>query len=58
MINYFDRVRIVNTNSIWDNKEGVVEDINDDVATVYVNFIPEENKKVRQDFKLDNLERL
>ena len=58
MLNYFDRVKIVNTNSIWDNKEGVVEDINGDIATVYVEFIPEEDKKVRQDFNVENLERL
>ena len=24
-MNYFDRVKIVNTNSIWDGKEGIVK---------------------------------
>ncbi len=57
-MNYFDRVKIVNTNSIWDGKEGVVEDINDNIATVMVDFIPEENKKVRQEFNIENLESL
>lgn len=56
-MNYFDRVRIINTNSIWDDKEGVVEDINGDIITVMVDFIPEENKKVRQDFNIVNLEK-
>lgn len=58
MFNYFDRVRIVNTNTIWDGKEGVVEDINDNNVTVYVDFIPEENKKVRQLFNVENLEKI
>lgn len=58
MFNYFDRVRIVNTNTIWDGKEGVVEDINDNSVTVYVDFIPEENKKVRQLFNVENLEKI
>lgn len=58
MLNYFDRVKIINTNSIWDGKEGVVEDINDNVVTVMVDFIPEENKRVRQDFNVENLERI
>ena len=57
-MNYFDRVKIVNTNSIWDGKEGVVEDINDNIVTVMVEFIPEENKKVRQEFNIENLESL
>ena len=58
MFNYFDRVRIVNTNTIWDGKEGVVEDINDNNVTVYVDFIPEEDKKVRQLFNVENLEKI
>ena len=57
-MNYFDRFRIINTNSIWDDKEGVVEDINGDIITVMVDFIPEENKKVRQDFNIVNLEKI
>jgi len=58
MFNYFDRVRIVNTDTIWDGKEGVVEDINDNNVTVYVDFIPEEDKKVRQLFNVENLEKI
>jgi len=58
MLNYYDRVRIINTNSIWDNKEGVVEDINNDIVTVYVDFNVEEEKRVRQDFNIDNLEKI
>lgn len=42
---------------IWDGKRGRIEAIDDEkeVATVLVNFIPSENKNVRQDFKLNNL---
>jgi len=50
------KVIIKNTNSVWDGKEGIVEDINEDVATVFVNFIPEQQKRVRQDFSIDNLD--
>lgn len=50
------KVIIKNTNSVWDGKEGIVEEINDESATVFVNFIPEQQKRVRQDFKLENLE--
>ena len=52
------RVRIIGTNSIWDNKEGIVEYIDDMIATVFVDFIPEENKKVRQDFNIDNIKEI
>lgn len=52
------RVKIINTNSIWDDKEGVLEDINGEKCTVFVDFIPEQNKRVRQDFKLENVESL
>ena len=52
------RVKIVNTNSVWDDKEGVLEDINEDRCTVFVDFIPEENKRVRQNFDLENVEPL
>ena len=48
-------VTINGTNSVWDGKQGVIEDIIDDVATVFVDFEPEEGKKVRQDFNLENL---
>ena len=55
-MNIGQKVIIRNTNSVWDGKEGIVEDINEDMATVFVNFIPEQQKRVRQDFYLDNLE--
>ena len=44
-------------NDIWNGKRGRIEAIDDEkeVATVLVNFIPSENKNVRQDFKLNNL---
>ena len=50
------KVIIRNTNSVWDGKEGIVEEISEDKATVFVNFIPEQQKRVRQDFNLENLE--
>ena len=52
------RVKIINTNSIWDDKEGVLEEINGEKCTVFVDFIPEQNKRVRQDFNLENVESL
>lgn len=54
------RVKIVNTNSFWDGKEGVVEDVNEDESkcTIFVDFKPEEGKRVRQDFKTENVEAL
>ena len=52
------RVKIVNTNSIWDDKEGVIEDINEDRCIIFVDFIPEQNKRVRQNFNLENIEPL
>ena len=55
-MNKGQKVIIRNTNSVWDGKEGIVEEINEDSATVFVNFIPEQQKRVRQDFKLENLE--
>ena len=58
MFNYFDRVRIVNTNDIWEGKEGVVEDIDGENILVYVDFIPEENKRVKQYFNSQNLEKI
>lgn len=50
------KVKIKGTNSIWDGKEGILEEINEDVATVFVNFIPEQQKRVRQDFNIENVE--
>ena len=51
-------VKIKNTNSVFDGKTGLVEDIDEEegYCTVFVDFIPEEGKKVRQDFKLDTVE--
>ncbi len=48
------RVRISGTNSIWDGKEGTLEDIDEEggTCTVFVDFKPEEGKRVRQDFSL------
>ena len=48
------RVTISGTNSIWDGKEGTVEAINeeDGTCTVFVDFKPQEGKKVRQNFSL------
>lgn len=49
------RVKINMPDTIWHNKEGVVEDIQDSICTVFVDFIPEEGKKIRQDFNLENI---
>ena len=49
------RVKINMPDTIWHDKEGVVEDINDSICTVFVDFIPEEGKKIRQDFNLENI---
>lgn len=57
-MNINDTVKIINTNTVFDNKTGVIEEINEEKnkCTVLVDFIPEDNKKVRQDFSLDNVE--
>lgn len=55
-MNIGQRVKINMPDTIWDKKEGVVESIEDTTCTVFVDFIPEEGKKIRQDFSLDNLE--
>lgn len=49
------RVKINMPDTVWHNKEGVVEDIQDSICTVFVDFIPEEGKKIRQDFNLENI---
>ena len=49
------KVKIQGTNSIWDDKEGILEEINGNICTVYVDFIPEEDKKVRQEFNIENI---
>ena len=48
------RVKI--NGNIFNGKEGVIEEINDDKATVYVDFNVDEGKRVRQDYLLDELE--
>lgn len=52
-----DRVRISGTNSFWDGREGLVEWVDEDngTCTVFVDFDPENNKRVRQDFALESL---
>ena len=44
-------------NATWDGKRGRIEDIDEEknIALVNVNFIPEENKNVKQNFSLKNL---
>ena len=54
-MNIGQRVKINMPDTVWHDKEGVVESINDSTCTVFVDFIPEEGKKIRQDFSLDNL---
>lgn len=52
-----DSVTIFGTDSIWDGKSGVVESIDDvtNRCTIMVDFVPNENKFVRQDFDIDNV---
>lgn len=50
------KVKIKGTNSVWDGKEGILEDVNEDTCTVFVDFIPGEHKRVRQDFSIDNID--
>lgn len=53
------RVRIEGTNSIFDGKEGILEeqsgDNDDAMCVVFVDFIPDENKRIRQNFALKNI---
>ena len=57
-----DLVVIKPTNTMWDNKVGKIEKIwtdeksDKEYATVYVDFIPEEGKRIRQDFSMNLLE--
>lgn len=52
-----DIIKIKGTNTFWDDKHGKVEAIDDErnVATILVDFIPEEKKRIRQDFSLNVL---
>ena len=54
-MNIGDEVEIIDTNDIWEGKTGTIENINNDIVTVYVNFNVEENKRIRQDFNINNL---
>jgi len=51
------RIKLVNAGNAWDGKEGTIEYIDEDVATVFVDF-DDKGHKVRQDFKLDMLQEL
>ena len=55
-MNIGQKVKIKGTNSVWDGKEGILEDVNEDTCTVFVDFIPGEHKRVRQDFNIDNID--
>ena len=50
-----DRVRVENTNTAFDGKEGVLEEMQDDYCVVFVDFIPNTDKRVRQNFSFDNI---
>lgn len=49
------KVKIKN-GTFFDGKEGIIENIDGDKITVYVDFNKEENKKIRQDFNAEELE--
>ena len=57
-MNINQRVKIEGTNTFWDGKEGILEEINEDAGTctVFVDFNPEEGKRIRQDFHIENIE--
>lgn len=50
------KVKIKDTNTVFDGKEGILEKIDGDTYTVFVDFKPDEGKKVRQNFAESNLE--
>lgn len=50
------KVKIKDTNTVFDGKEGILEKIDGDTYTVFVDFNPSEGKKVRQNFTESNLE--
>jgi len=54
-MNIGQKVTINMPDTVWDKKEGIIESINDNTCVVFVDFIPEEGKKVRQEFNLDNI---
>ena len=57
-----DLVKINAPGTMWDNKTAKIEDIweknGQEYATCFVDFIPEEGKRIRQDFSLNVLEPL
>ena len=57
-MNVGETVRIKNTNSVFDNKIGLLEWIDEEggTCTVFVDFVPGQDKRVRQDFSLENIE--
>jgi len=59
-MNKGDRVRITDTGTAFDGKEGVLEEIiengDNTQCTIFVDFIPDEGKKVRQNFEIANVE--
>ena len=56
-----DLVKIKEEGTMWDNKTAKIENIwtdeksGQEYATCYVDFIPEEGKRIRQDFSLNRL---
>jgi hypothetical protein len=48
------RVKITNTGDVWEGKTGIIEYIDDNMVTVFVDF--KDDKKVRQDFNIENVE--
>lgn len=51
-----DKVIILDENPIWNSKEGIIENITNNLVTVFVDFIPDEGKRVRQTFDIDTLQ--
>ena len=51
-----DKVKIINYNNTFDEKEGFIEEVDEvnESCTVFVEFLP--GKNVRQDFSFENLE--
>ena len=52
-----DLVKIKEEGTMWDNKTAKIESINeeDNIATCFVDFIPEQGKRIRQDFSMNRL---
>lgn len=54
------RVKVINTNSFFDNKEGIIENkiIYDDEVFYLVSVEFDTNKKIKQEFKEENLQEI